>query len=316
MGYDVSYHPVDVELLHERVLPFILGQTTEDDIGDLVGTGMRIREIRWRAKAWALGARHRMGRYDPFLYVWGRPFFITSADADAVAEDVLRYLGMFGVAEVDDVARAMADALGPSDTPAAPNDPGHYPLDDERLRYEVVGALRVLRRAVAALRAGEERVPGLKTDRAPADLVAGNAAFDLIEFASMLTPGWMDRGPVWPTRLVEDVGLDWPPAFGSHEPLLAPLMAEFPDAKWDPAHTIEHNYMVGGLVAAADVPAARAWFAERRDRILAAEGIGVARDQFALTLTKIDEAMAMAARLEHAFCEATEIYSGIEGRPN
>jgi hypothetical protein len=57
------------------------------------------------------------------------------------------------------------------------------------------------------------------------------------------------------------------------------------------------------------------WFAKRRERILAAEAIGVAADQFALTLTKIDEAMAMAARLGHAFCEATEIYSGVQGRP-
>jgi hypothetical protein len=309
MGYDVSYHPIDLGLLHERVLPFVLGETTEDDIGDLIAAGMRIRRIRWRAKAWALGARQHMTGYDPFLYVWGRPFFVTSSGTDAVTSDVLRYLDMSTEDDVDAVAAGMAPG------PAEPNEPGHYPLDEDRLRWEVVGALRVLRRAVAALRAGQDRVPGLKTDRAPADLVTRNAAYDLVEFASMLTPGWMDRGPVWPTRLAEEVE-DWVPGFDSHAPLLEPLRAEFPDAKWDPAHTIETNYMVGGFVPADEVPAARAWFAGNHDRIRAAEAIATAPAQLAVTLTKIDEAMAMAERLGYAFCEATEIYSGIEGRPN
>jgi hypothetical protein len=69
--------------------------------------------------------------------------------------------------------------------------------------------------------------------------------------------------------------------------------------------------MVGGFVAAADVPAVREWFARNRDRVIAATG-----EHVALSLAKIDEALALAARLGYGFCEATEIYSGFEGRTN
>jgi hypothetical protein len=120
----------------------------------------------------------------------------------------------------------------------------------------------------------------------------------------------MDRGQVWPTHLAAEAGLGLPAAFGPPEPLVAPLRAEFPTVKWSLYDTIVENYMVGGFVAAADVPAAREWFAAHRDRILAAN------PHAALPLTKIDEALALAARLGFAFCEATEIYSGFEGRTN
>lgn len=309
MGYDVSYHPIDVGLIHERVLPYVLGATPHDGIDDLVSAGARIRRIRWRAKAWALGARSRMSGDEAFRYIWGRPLFTTSGDAESVAQDVVRYLRMSTEDDVDALARGMAAAL-PNGEPTEPTEPGYYPGTEDQLRDEVGGGLRSLRAAVAALRSGADRVPGLRTDAAPAEVLASRAVFDIVDFASTLTPGWMERGRVWPTRLGADAGLGQPPGFGPPEPLIAPLRAELPTVKWDLYDTIVENYSVGGFVDAIDVPTVRQWFAENRDRILAAD------EHAALPLTKLDEALALCARLGYAFCEATEIYSGFEGRTN
>jgi hypothetical protein len=309
MGYDVSYHPVDVALVRDRVLPWVLGQGPGSGLDDVVSEGMRIRRIRWRAKAWALGARSFMSGDGPFHYIWGRPLFSTSGRPDEVAEDVVRYLRMSTVDDVDPVAARMVAALSPPGA-VTPADPASFPGTDEQLRDEVAGGIRLLRAVVAAVRAGDERVPGLRDDVAPAEYLASRAAFDVLEFVSTLTPGWMDRGRVWPTRLAAAAGVPVPLGFGTPDPLTDQIRAEFPELKWNPYDTIVENYMVGGFVAAADVPVARNRLTEQRGRILAADG------HVALSLTKVDEAMALAARLGYAFCEATEIYSGLDGRTN
>jgi hypothetical protein len=310
MGYDVSHHPVDVALIHERVLPYVLGATPDDGIDDLVSAASRVRRIRWRAKAWALGARNRMHGDDAFRYIWGRPLFTTSGDPDAVAGDVVRYLRMSTEDDVDPVAHGMLANLEPSEDAVAPHEAGYYPGSERDLRDEVSGGLRTLRATVAALRAGADRVPGLRAEASPGEVLGSRAVFDLVEFAAMLTPGWMDRGRVWPTHLAAEAGLGQPPGFGTPEPLIAPLRAEFPSVKWHVYDSIIENYMVGGYVAPAEVPAVRAWFTRHRERILATT------EHVELSLSKIDEALALAARLGHGFCEATEVYSGFEGRTN
>jgi hypothetical protein len=114
MGFDVSYHAVDVALITERVLPYVLGATPDDGVDDLLAAAGRIRRIRWRAKAWALAARGRMTGDDAFRYIWGRPLFSTSARAETVAQDVVRYLRMSTEDDVDAVARGMLANLPPA----------------------------------------------------------------------------------------------------------------------------------------------------------------------------------------------------------
>jgi hypothetical protein len=53
MGFDVSFHPVDLQLIHERLVPYIMGLGSIDD---LVERAVRIARIRHRANAWGLGA--------------------------------------------------------------------------------------------------------------------------------------------------------------------------------------------------------------------------------------------------------------------
>lgn len=52
MGYDVSAHPVDVDLIQDRLLPYVQG---EGDIDDLIQDAVRLAQVRFRANAWGLG---------------------------------------------------------------------------------------------------------------------------------------------------------------------------------------------------------------------------------------------------------------------
>src|SRR4051812_109279 len=117
MGYDVSYHPVDVDLIRSRVVTYIRGQR---DINDLVADAVRLAKVRFRANAWGLGLWHLHKEtreaaspavrvpdsFDSDLHIWGRPFFITGATPEEVSEGIDRYTA--ATAEtVDDVAREM-----------------------------------------------------------------------------------------------------------------------------------------------------------------------------------------------------------------
>ncbi|MGW3210096.1 hypothetical protein [Streptomyces sp. NPDC001135] len=70
--------------------------------------------------------------------------------------------------------------------------------------------------------------------------------------------------------------------------------------------TIVGNYKVGGLVPASSVADARAHLAFHRAELTCD----------AVDAQKIDEAMGVAEQLGLGFCEATELYSGIEGNLN
>lgn len=56
MGFDVSFHPVDLELIQKRLVPYVMGRGSIDD---LVKRAVRIARIRHRANAWGLGALKR-----------------------------------------------------------------------------------------------------------------------------------------------------------------------------------------------------------------------------------------------------------------
>ncbi|MBE1530267.1 hypothetical protein [Actinomadura algeriensis] len=308
MGYDTSFHPVDTALVEGRLLPYIAGHGDADGIDDLIARAVEIRKTRFRAKAWALGtlqaARDLDGvGFDPALHVWGRPFFIVGDGA--VADDVRRYLATPS-GEVDALAREMIGRLDPALVSRVTPDEGGRLPGDERLATGMSMPLRILRGAALALRAGERtvRTPDGREFEA-AELLAAEVPFNLLTFAAALLPGWMSRGRTWPTGLCADAGVA--EGFDSPAELTGPLRAQFPDLDWPlPAATITGNYTVGGMVAAPDVVAERARLAGHRDRL----------DCDATELRKIDEAMGTAAAFGAAFCEATEIYSGMEGELN
>ncbi|QFG21170.1 hypothetical protein [Actinomadura sp. WMMB 499] len=308
MGYDTSYHPVDMALVESRLLPYLAGHGSDDGIDDLVGRAVEIRKTRFRAKAWALGVLQATRgldgvAFDPALHVWGRPFFIVG---DGVAEDVRRYLATPS-GEVDALAREMIDRIDPALTARVTPDAGGRLPDDERLAEGMTTALRILRGAAVALREGRRTVrhpDGREFDAA--EILASEVPFNLLTFTAALLPGWMSRGRTWPTALCADAGVA-DEGFTGPAALTGLLREEFPGLDWPvPAGTITANYTVGGLVPAPAVAGTRAHLARHRD----------AFDRDPSDLRKIDEAMGVAAAFGAAFCEATEIYSGMEGDLN
>jgi hypothetical protein len=319
MGFDTSFHPVDVALVRDRLLPYIAGDGADDDLDDLVGRAVALRRVRFRAKSWALGAHQAAEKLGidglvSDVHVWGRPFFVVADGPDEVAEAVLRYVAT-PLDGVDALAKEMAGRIDPRLADGlAPDDSGRLPGDEE-LGQKLRWRLGLLRASGAALRAGGRPVRDRDQEHDAAQLMAREVPFSVVEFAACLTPGWMSRGYVWPTTLCSAAGV---PATGftAPEPLFAALRERFAGIDWFSAPTITENYMVGGFVAAADVSGARAALTANRAVLLEPPRADDWDDYALANLVKIDEALALAERLGHGFCEATEIYSGFEGNLN
>lgn len=312
MGFDTSFHPVDLPLIEKRLLPYLAGHGEGDSIDDLIARAVEIRKVRFRAKAWALGVQgyaldHEGVGFEAHLYVWGRPFFLVGDGPDRIAEDLQRYLAA-SADGVDAIAAEMIDRLDPVLAGRIePDEDGQLPGDDA-LAAGLAMPLRMLRGAALALRRGERHVrrPGDGQEFDAARLLTHEVPYCVVEFAAALLPGWMSRGYTWPTRLCAEAGLG-AEGFTAPTALTGLLREEFTDLDWPtlPA-TIVRNYMVGGLVPAASVAEARTHLAGHHDKL----------DCDALDVQKIDEAMTVAEHLGLGFCEATELYSAMEGNLN
>lgn len=316
MGIDTSFHPVDVPLVRERLLPFIAGEGGDDGLDDLLDRAVRIRRTQHRAKQWAIAALKaaRDGGSDLVhseLHVWGRPFLIAGDDPGQVAADVLRWRDTPREG-ADELAREMIARIDPALAGLVrPEDEEEQ--GEEEMRRELSWRLCLLRAAGAALRAGQASVRAPDGEEHPPDeLLCREVPLIVVAFAAALTPGWMSRGYTWPTGLCDDAGIATP-AF--HEPtaLFSSLRDAFPGLEWFSHPTIVENYMVGGMVDADDVPAARAFLIRERATLLASAEREDWAEACAVELDKIDEALALAERLGFGFCEATEIYSGPMG---
>ncbi|WP_345626622.1 serine/threonine-protein kinase [Rugosimonospora acidiphila] len=321
MGYDTSFHPVDVNLVATRLLPYIAGHGGDGDLDDLIARAVLLRRVRFRAKSWALGALEAFEKRgidgpDPDLIVWGRPFFIVADEPGQVVADVLRYLAT-PPDDVDELAREMVARIDPGLAGTVRPDPDGTLPDDAELARSLSRRMRVLRASAAALAGGVATVrdPDGDEEFEAAVLLAREVPLSVLELAAALTPGWMSRGYTWPTSLCAAAGV---PAtgFAAPEALFAPLRELFPGIGWFSEPTITENYMVGGLVAPGDVARVRAELSARRDALLEPPGregwAGIAADN----LLKIDEALALAGHLGFGFAEATEVYSGFEGELN
>lgn len=312
MGYDTSFHPVDLPLIERRLLPYLAGHGDDDGIDDLIARAVAIRKNRFRAKAWALGVlEHALDDeslgFETRLHLWGRPFLIVGDGPERIAEAMHRYLAA-SLEEVDTIALEMIGRLDPA-LPAKvrPDTDGQLP-GDAAIGHGLAGPLRILRGAALALRTGTPvvRHPSDGRELDAARLLTREVPFAVLEFASALLPGWMSRGHTWPTRLCAEAGLT-AEGFTAPTALDGLLRAEFPRLAWpEPPTTIVANYSVGGLVPATATGAARAHLAGHQGK-LAGDPVD---------LRKIDEALGVAGRLGVAFCEATEVYSGLEGSLN
>ena len=309
MGYDTSFHPVDVRLIETRLLPYLAGSEDDHSIDDLVAQAVSLRMVRFRAKAWGLGIANVVPREDflPTLYVWGRPFLIINDSAEGVAQDVRRWC-QATPDTTDALAAEMMRRLDPTLVDRVTPDSATMP-DSKYIAEELTWRLRLLRAAIAAHRAGLDEVKDPDSDRVhrPINLIQREIPFSVLEFAATLTPGWMSRG-VWPTQLAEEYNFALP-QMTAPNPLFETLEAQFPDFDWFSYPCIVENYMVGGYIAPNDVAPSRT--------VLSTAGVAIPEEEdLSLDFQKLDEAMALAIQLDMGFCEATEIYSGFEGKLN
>lgn len=54
MGYDISNHAIDVAFIRERLIPFVMGRGTIDDLADHIDSATRLSLIAHRANTWGL----------------------------------------------------------------------------------------------------------------------------------------------------------------------------------------------------------------------------------------------------------------------
>jgi hypothetical protein len=319
MEFDVSFHPVDVELIQGRLLPFVEGK---GEIDDLVEDAVRISKVRLRAHAWALGLLHHSQaendskprkkgakpapswrhKFDSNLHVWGRPFFITVQRPDQVSRAVDRYLKA-KPEDVDAIADDMLRILDPGLVDKVEPDRDNPLPRDDRLAAGIREPMDLFRECFKAHSKKEKlRVPGGELV-APAELFKDSFALSALSFAALFRPGWTARGHVWPTGLLEEAGLEVPPLFETAAPLFQPLLSKVPEIAERMENTISGNRMVGGYVSPDNVSDLRIYLEEHLDKFRSAE----CRVDF----QKILEAVQDAEREHMGFAEASEICSGL-----
>lgn len=342
MGFDVSFHPLDVKLIENQIVPVILGKQAPEE---LYRRAAKAAKNRFLANAWGLGLlqfrneqlrlqreasnkgviARLLGRskpsesaaiaeFDSDLYVWGRPYFITSIDDDALFESIDRYTDA-APQDADELARRMIADRWPDVSDRVRKDDSSGLPSDEDFLHSVSWKIELLREAVKAVSDGTTiRLPdGEEQD--PVELLSNDAQMAILEFHSALVPGWMGRGLVAPTQLLQQAGRQSKVIERSDKPFASLSDAISALTLRSDASVIE-NFMVGGYVAAENVAVFLGELESTKPDILsAADGEGW-RLECEVVFRKIAEALKDARRRGIGFVEASEIYSAPMGVMN
>lgn len=312
MGFDTSHHPVDLKTV-ARVTDYIAGRGSIDD---LVKDAVRVAKIRFRANSWGLGVMNMKKRPDAFdtsLHVWGRPFFIAASGAEAIGEMIDRYLAAKTTAQADAIAKAnlvLIDKALPKHV--KPKKEGTLP-NDAKLAEGIRGNIDLLRNAYAAAKTkgGTVKLPN-GADSDAAGLLEREVPLQVLTFCAASRPGWMDRGYVWATTLLQRAKMKPGELIGPPRAMLGKLGDE--KREWFLEPTIVENYMVGGFVAPRDVPAFCKLLEKNRAKLEGA--FGDPDHEVKTSVQKLIEAAEDAKLRKLAFVEATEVYSGFVGIMN
>lgn len=318
MGFDISYHPVDLELIQTRLLPYIQG---EGEIDDLVERAVRLCQIRFRANQWGLGLmalEEQPERFHPELHVWGRPFFIEADSVQGISSAIDRYQALDGDDKaVDEVVRDMLESLEPGLAERAqPSTDGTLP-SAEAVNRGIRWKVDLMRSALAAKRSGEEHVTAADGRVMDAQkLLSRSIPHVLLEFTSELRPGWMARGRVWPTLICSQANVELGSAMSRPRALVELVCQEVPESLENLEYTIVENYQVGALAGAEGVAEVRQRLNQGSEQILNSPQAEGEEQEYRLVLRKLDEALADAEYRNMGFCEASEIYSAPMGIMN
>ena len=346
MGFDVSYHPVDIPFIHDRLLACVT------DRGDIHGLGEMIAglaRLRYRANAWGLGAlkvckptrakpvRRKPGlfsrlfgkaqmrepenppeappQFESDLYVWGRPFFITCQTPEEVSSAIDRYM-QADLDTVDDIARDMLRAFGGALVDKIKPDMAGEPPVAEAVREDVRRQFEQLQHAWGACGTGKSVVSPDGEQMRPERFLAQFLPLTILTLAAHFRPGWMARGYVWPTMMLTKAELDPSEFFEPPTQLFRRLVERVPEIGRFLEATITSNYTIGGFVPAEKVRSLAQHLESHRDRILAPAAQEGWADHAALSLKKILEALYDASCRGAGFAEASEVYSAPMGIMN
>lgn len=259
MGYDPSYHPVDLSLLNQTIMPYLLGAEWPEGFEE---DAVRLAQNRYRANAWGLGAlkfKHSFQKeesllkdHDPIaiesdLHIWGRPFFITDSDPQSISRSIDDYLKCRTFQEVDAIAHRMLVQISPDMAHVVvPDTEGGMPTAED-FRERIFWRMRLFKQAVAGWSSGKDiKVPNGQL-KSPQELLVDFLPNALIELMSLFRPGWMARGYEWPTYLMNNNGMD-ASVFVSPACLFTPLVDSLPGLKYSLNPTITENYTMGGYL--------------------------------------------------------------------
>lgn len=310
MGYDTNFLILDPRAV-EVCSAYVLGDASEIDLRPWAEYAMMMRVIRHRAKAWALKAP-RQGALDSTVHVWGRPFLTAGQTADEVAARVQQWLGS-SPANVDDLARENLRAIWHDqpnvDALIAQSDPGDdwLRLTPDDLRYEVCGQLDRLRSAVKAYESGRgsDPAPDSAGDQSNTELLE-RACFNFTVNVVSHSPGWMSRG-----NTIASISF-WG---GDRFPLAAKLESRLPGLTVQAEAFTPENYCMGMTVGPKDLDMLPQEVTDDYVRVFADQLRG--DEEYARKeLTKMVESVVTARTLKWGWCEASEVYSGAEGRMN
>ncbi len=284
MAHDYSCQPVDVSMIRDRIVPYIMGQVKIDDLLDQAAGNVI---TRYRANSWGQGVfgveqslieklEHAenagLPGFESDLHVAGRPFFNICEDMDDSFEVMEAYLKLSGqpVENVDEVALSMISVLndyqdqldsGLSDD-AWDIVNSCYPIEhvlvreDEgfdnhrsEIRAMLDNPLSILREAFDNLGKGPINIVlhGVESEVIPEDVIS-QVFFECISFSSNIIPGWMGHGRYWPTRLFEEIQVNVSHIFERPTSLFAPIVEKVPYLEAYLETSIVEDYSVGGYV--------------------------------------------------------------------
>lgn len=310
MGFDTSYHPIDLDFVHRTLVPYILGETTIDSLRPAMRELTRLEEIRVRARHWRLDT-YRMGQeldvpLDFDLHVAGRPFFILSTDPVGVVERFEEYQNLESPEHVDQLAyrtlKEFSDVLAEKvEVPTPPR-----MIGPEQMFELLTSELTFFRKAFAAVQNGVETIPNLDGEMVcPRGALERHLYLSIVRFCAHLIPGWMTRGTVWPSLLADMAGIS-KECFLLNSELLGPLVDAAPQLKFEPEASISENYSVGGVVKSC--PELRQALNLELPKLIGSLGDQRQAEHLATCHVKLNEALLCAERRGIAFVEVTDIY--------
>ncbi len=332
-----SNHPVDISVIRDRIVPYIMGT---GNIDDLLKQAASTALSRIEAMSWAVAANDCILKQNPGLpgfytdlHIWGRPFFNVGLDTPDVMEIHSTYLKQAGQS-VDELARTMLPKLDTilkknansidliNSYESLENHLQHNQLNKTGGQAEIQdlleAPLNVLREVYQNLGKSRIMVPvdGEEQAMNPQELIV-QALFETIKFSSEIHPGWVGRGNYWPTRLFEQININVSHIFERPIKLFEPLLEEIPYLEAYLEETITENYSLGGYIP----PEKMKFFIEALEKnkeklifcwvddTVKKNLTDEAREKLSIPFLKIYEPAVYAQQNGLGFIEASNIYS-------